>query len=238
MQDQLRKYLDGIFSPYEDLNEVKDLKEELFLDLSEKWVDLKAQGYGEAEAYRLTINSIGDVSEIIESITVKTRELQRKIGMDLSKTNLVNSDFQQVTVHDGKFNYSNLRGSDFSNADLTHSSFKCSDLRNVIFDGANLSHAKLTMADLTSASFNGCIFDQTDFSKSDVSGVSFDNQTFTGTNFNYTGLAKTSFRNAVFHNVLFKTNAKKAIFDGATMDKLTYALLKGSKADLRNVTVV
>ena len=33
-------------------------------------------------------------------------------------------------------------------------------------------------------------------------------------------------------------NVKKAIFDGATMDKLTYAVLKGSKANLTNVTVI
>ena len=34
------------------------------------------------------------------------------------------------------------------------------------------------------------------------------------------------------------TDAKKAIFDGATMDKLTYSVLKGSNANLANVTVI
>jgi hypothetical protein len=35
----------------------------------------------------------------------------------------------------------------------------------------------------------------------------------------------------------FKTDVRKAIFDGARMDKATYALLKGYKANLAQVTV-
>ena len=34
-----------------------------------------------------------------------------------------------------------------------------------------------------------------------------------------------------------RTAAKKAIFDGVTMDKLTYALLKSAKANVDNVTI-
>jgi uncharacterized protein YjbI with pentapeptide repeats len=70
-------------------------------------------------------------------------------------------------------------------------------------------------------------------------GVCFDNQTFIGTSFNNTALNGTSFKNSIFRNVSFKdVYAKKAIFDGATMDKLTYAVLKSNKADLTNVTVI
>jgi len=62
--------------------------------------------------------------------------------------------------------------------------------------------------------------------------------------FDKSSLAGTSFRNSVLRNVTFKisfktkSSIKKAIFDGATMDKLTYAVLKGYNADLTNVTVI
>ena len=59
-----------------------------------------------------------------------------------------------------------------------------------------------------------------------------------GTIFDYSALKKTSFRNTVLHNVSFKTNVKKTIFDGATMDKVTYAILKGYKADLSKVKII
>jgi len=47
-----------------------------------------------------------------------------------------------------------------------------------------------------------------------------------------------SFRNSVLQNVSFRNvKVQKAIFDGATMDKVTYAALKGYSAKLTNVTV-
>jgi hypothetical protein len=42
----------------------------------------------------------------------------------------------------------------------------------------------------------------------------------------------------VLNNVTFHhSKVKHTIFDGATMDKITYALLKGVGANLTNVTV-
>ncbi|WP_409275007.1 pentapeptide repeat-containing protein [Neobacillus sp. SCS-31] len=238
MSEKLKTYLDGIFSPYEDIKAIKEIKQELYQNLLEKMDDLKKEGLPEEIAYHKTIDSIGDISEIVEAIHDKTRELQQRAGMDLSKSNMPNSDFSAVKVHDGKFNYSNLQGSDFTGSDLSNSTFKCSNLDKAIFDRANLRGAKLNKSNLDGASFKEAILDDTDFSYSNLSGVCFDNQTFNGTIFNDAGLKGTSFKNAVFRNVSFKTNVKKAVFDGATMDKLTYAILKGNKANLDNVTVV
>lgn len=237
MNERLRRYLDSVFSPYEDLKQIQELKEELLYDLQEKLSDLKKEGYDDEAAYLLTIESIGEISELIESINSQTVQLQQKVGMDFSKSNLENSDFKSTSVHDGQFNYSNLKGSDFSYSDLTNSSFKCSSLDQVNFTGANLSGAQIVKSSARKAIFTDCIFENTSFKSSDFSGVSFDNLTFNGVVFDYAGLRKTSFRNAVFNNVSFKTDVKKTIFDGATMDKLTYALLKSYKADLSNVTV-
>ena len=279
MSKKLNKYLDGVFSLYEDSQVVKELKEELFNNLQEKLNDLKNQGYDDEAAYSMTIGSIGDISELIESIAAKTRELQQMGRKDFSNINLQNSDlkgvkvhkgkfnasalkesdfsdsdltsssfkssdlqnsdFKRVNVHDGEFNASGLEGSDFSGSDLTNCSFKCCNLTNVRFDDANLFGAKIIKSALKGASFKSCVLDNTTFSSSDLAGVCFDNQTLIGTIFNCTGLKATSFKNVIFRNVYFKNaEVKKAIFDGATMDKLTYAVLKGSNANLTNVTVI
>ena len=63
MNEKLMKYLDGVFSPYEDERAVKELKEELFADLQEKFSDFKNQGYDDETAYNMTIDSIGDIKE-------------------------------------------------------------------------------------------------------------------------------------------------------------------------------
>lgn len=288
MNEKLLKYLDGVFSPYVELQTLKDLKEELYVILLEKLSDFKNKGYDDETAYRMTIDSFGDIKEIIESISDKTKELKQRVRNDLSMTNLKDSDLKGVTVNEGKFDASDLRGSDFSTSGLLQSSYKCSDLRdvkfdgadltgaiynmsdlnnvnlvganltrakfimsdirNVCFDGANLTEAKFNMSDVRNAGFKNCIFDNTEFKTCDLSGVCFDNLVFNNTAFNKTALAGASFRNAILRNVsfkgcfkrYFKINAEKEkiIFDGATMDKLTYAVLKGAKADVSNVTVI
>jgi uncharacterized protein YjbI with pentapeptide repeats len=52
------------------------------------------------------------------------------------------------------------------------------------------------------------------------------NKKLYGTIFHHNGMKGTSFRNAVLMSVTIKSDVKKVIFDGASMDKLTYALLK------------
>lgn len=238
MNEKLKRYLDDVFSKYEDLTPIRELKDELYQDLQEKMNDLQSEGYDEEAAFHRTVDSIGEISELIETIHAKTRELQQIVGMDLSKSNLQKSDFKSVSIHGGKFNYSNLQESDFSYSDLTICTFKCSNLDNSKFDGANLTGAEFNKSNLKGASFKGAILDNTVFKYSELAGVCFDNQTLEGTVFDYSGLRGTSFRNAVFRNCSFKTDVKKAIFDGARMDKVTYAILKGYKANLANVTVI
>lgn len=238
MNDKLKKYLDSVFAQYEDLRQIRELKNELYNDLQEKLKDLKDEGLGEEAAFQKTIDSIGDISELVETIQAKTRELQQRVGMDLSTSNLQNSDLRSQVIHKGKFNYSNLQGSDFSDSDLADSIFKCSNLDNSKFDRTNLIGAEFNKSNLKGASFKGAVLDHTVFKHSELSGVCFDDLTFEGTNFDYSSLRGTTFRNAVFKNVSFRTDVKKAVFDGATMDKVTYAILKGYKANLANVTVI
>lgn len=238
MTDRLKEYLDKMFTSYPELKPMEELKAELLQNLREKMSDLKSEGYDEERAFQMTIHSIGDLSELIEGVSDGTRQLQQMVSMDLSMSNLVGSDLSSIAVHDGKFNYSNLKGSDFSDADLSDSTFKASNLENVKFDRANLSQTKFIASNLEGASFDGSTLDGTDFTASSLSGVSFDGMKLTGTIFNKTGLKGTTFRNATLTHVSFKTDVKKAVFDGAITDKLTYAVLKGYGAKLENVTVI
>jgi len=47
------------------------------------------------------------------------------------------------------------------------------------------------------------------------------------------------FKNAILRSVSFEnTNVKKAHFDGAVMDKLTYAVLQSLGTELKIITVI
>jgi uncharacterized protein YjbI with pentapeptide repeats len=75
-----------------------------------------------------------------------------------------------------------------------------------------------------------------------------DGQTFIGVRFEKAALSGVSFKGAIFKNVSFHPGftltkkyyrmIKAICFDGATMDKLTFAQLKGMGAALSKVAVI
>ncbi len=288
MNEKLNQYLNGVFAPYDGVKSVNELKADLFSDLQERFRDLKAEGKDDETAFKMTIDSIGDIEQTVLEVANLSRTLERQVLTNFSASNLPKSDFAGVTAHKGKFEASALQGSDFSNADLTGSSFKSSDVRDANFDGTNLTDCILSINDLTDVSFNktilvrtefnmsglerakfsdvklidvkftmtdlretifeNCIFNGVDFKYCDLRGLCLDGLTFIGVKFDRSELKEVSFKGAILKNVSFfpafaLTNkyyrAIKAIcFDGAMMDKLTYATLKGLEVDLSKVTVI
>ncbi|ANE45933.1 pentapeptide repeat protein [Paenibacillus swuensis] len=287
MNQKLNNYLNGVFTPYDGVKSVTELKADLLSDLQERFNELKAEGKDDETAFQMTIESIGDIEQTILEVANLSRSLERQVVTNFSASNLAQSDFAGVTAHKGQFNASALRGTDFAGADLTGSSFKSSDMREANFDGANLTDCHLSSLDLSNASFHesilvrtnfsssglegsqfkgvklrdvtlsktdltktifeNCTFDGVDFKHCDLSGQRFDGQTFIGVKFDKSAVNDVSFRGATLKNVSFQaffslTNKyyrgiKTICFDGAFMDKLTYASLKGMGADLSKVTV-
>jgi uncharacterized protein YjbI with pentapeptide repeats len=288
MNQKLTNYLNGVFTPYDGVKSVTELKADLLTDLQERYRELKAEGKDDETAFTMTVESIGDIEETILEVANLSRSLERQVLTNFSASNLAKSDFAGVIAHKGQFNASALRGSDFAGADLTGSSFKSSDVREANFDGANLTDCNLSALNLANASFNksilvrtnysasgldgakftgvkltdvtftttdlkktifeNCIFDGVEFKASDLSGLCFDGQTFIGVKFDKSALNEVSFRGATLKNVSFQAffsltnkyyrSIKTICFDGAMMDKLTYAALKGMEADLSKVTVI
>ncbi len=178
-------------------------------------------------------------------------------GSDFAGADLTGSSFKASDVREANFDGANLTDCSFYAMDLEGASFNRSILVRTIFstlglDGATFSDAKLvdvklTLTDLRKTTFERCIFDGVDFKYSDLRGMRLDGQTFIGVKFGAAALEEVTFRGATLKNVSFTPpwsltkkyyRAIKTIhFDGATMDKLTYAGLRGLGADLSNVTV-
>lgn len=179
-------------------------------------------------------------------------------GSDFSGADLTGSSFKGSDVREANFEGANLTDCSLSALDLSNASFNKtilvrtnfskSGLDGAKFTGVRLTDVTLTLTDLRKTVFEGCLFEGVDFKYSDLSGQNFDGQTFIGVKFEKAALTEASFKGATLKSVSFQpgfTLAKKyyrmiktICFDGATMDKLTYALLKGMEADLSKVTVV
>jgi uncharacterized protein YjbI with pentapeptide repeats len=179
-------------------------------------------------------------------------------GFDFGNADLTGSSFEVIDAREANFDGANLTDCNFSVTDLTDASFRKSILvrttlstsgQGAKFIDVKLIDVKLTKTDLRTTIFENCIFNGVDFNYCDLRGICFDGQTFIGVKFDKSTLNDVSFRGATLKNVSFilpfsVTNksyrAMQTIrFDGATMDKLTYAALKGLRViDLSKVTII
>lgn len=179
-------------------------------------------------------------------------------GANFAGADLTGSSFEVLDAREANFDGANLTDCDFSITDLTGASFRKSILvrttlnmsgQGAKFIDVNLVDVNLTKTDLRNTIFENCVFNGVDFNYCDLQGICFDGQTFIGVKFNKSSLKDVSFRGSSLKNVSFSlpfslTNKshlaiKTICFDGATMDKLTHAALKGLRViDLSKVTVV
>jgi uncharacterized protein YjbI with pentapeptide repeats len=175
--------------------------------------------------------------------TVMNKQTTSSInGVNLSASNLAQSDLAGVTAQHGNFKGSALRGTDFTGADLAGSSLRGSDVREANFAGANLTDCDLSSLDLTHAIFSEAILVRTNFSKSGLSGARFIDIKLADVNFKSTDLRQTTFQNCTFRNVDFSSaDLSGQSFDGQTFLDVTFDLpaLKGVSfqgATLKNVS--
>ncbi len=172
-------------------------------------------------------------------------------GADLTGSSFYGSDvreanFDRANLTDCNFSASDLVGANFREAILVRTTFSTAGLVGAQFIGVKLTDVKFNYTDLRKTIFEGCTFLGVDFHYSDLSGQRLDGQTFLGIKFDLPALKDASFQGATLRNVAFRPvgiwSLKRAIqsihFDGALMDKLTYAALKGIGADVSKVTVL
>ncbi len=78
MKDKLAEYINTIFADAERNHpgnpKLADLKEEMLQNLNEKYDDLIANGKSPAAAYNIAVSSIGDISDLLESVCGPTPE--------------------------------------------------------------------------------------------------------------------------------------------------------------------
>lgn len=174
-------------------------------------------------------------------------------GADLSGSSFTGSDmretrFRGTNLTDCTFSALDLSDADFHETILLRTGFHATELKGATFSHAKLVDVKLTATNLTRTIFKHCSFTGVDFKASDLSGMCFDDQTFTDVKFDNAALNAASFKGATLKNVSFRptfalTNRyyktlKTIYFEGARMDKLTYAALKGVGVDLSKVVTL
>ena len=74
MKEKLKDYIEMIFADAPDCLRTRELKEEMYANVCDKYDDLIAEGKSPAAAYNISIASIGDISDLLDSIREEERE--------------------------------------------------------------------------------------------------------------------------------------------------------------------
>ncbi|EJL71422.1 pentapeptide repeat-containing protein [Chryseobacterium populi] len=169
-------------------------------------------------------------------------------GSSFKGSNMQKTDFKETNLTDCSLSANNLTDTIFNKTILVRTEFHASELTNAEFTDVKLIDVKFTATDLKETIFKNCEFKGVHFKSADMSGMCLDGQVFIDVKFDNAALNEASFKGATFRNVSFRptfalTNRyyktlKTICFEGAMMDKLTYAALKGLGVDLSKAMTI
>jgi uncharacterized protein YjbI with pentapeptide repeats len=260
MEEKLRQFLDKTFAPYGNFPSRVDVTKELLANLLEKYQNLKEDGMSDEQAYQTTVDSFGDVEEIMEQLPhgKKQQEAAPEPGLSLrqtlkktfrqAKAMMGISKFGAVALQQADLSDSNLAGENFSYSALTETVFDRSDLRKATFSaaaltgasfaGANVSGATFAASALQNATFIGADLTGTKFQASALKGATFKDTTLVNTDFHYSDLGGVSF-DGKLDGVMFNgASLKETSFQNATLREVSfhhaevkYAIFDGAKMD-------
>jgi uncharacterized protein YjbI with pentapeptide repeats len=166
-------------------------------------------------------------------------------GGKFKSSDLAQTNFDGANLTDAILTTAEMKGSTFRRARLVRTDFSMSGLHDVEFTDAALTDVLFRKTDLRRTIFDRCTFMGVDFSYSDLRALNFDGESFTGVKFDRAALEGVSLRGALLRDCSFRGGWSKKYykalrtvnFDGARMDKLTYAALKSFGVEPSNVTV-
>ena len=87
MKTRLKDYIEMIFSDAPVCARTEELKEEMYANVCDKYEDLIAEGKSETAAYNACVASIGDISELIDSIREEQKDYTDESELDGEKEN-------------------------------------------------------------------------------------------------------------------------------------------------------
>lgn len=232
MNNKINIYVNNLFAPYEEVSGVIELKQDLMVDLQERYQELLQEGKDEEIAVNETIISIGDIEETIKEMANHAQTDEKSLKLEFNASALEGSDFANVTMRDGKLNASDLKDADFTNAKLHGCTFKSSNLQGAKFDSANLTQCNFSVSALNNVSFVNTILDGTTFSKSGMDDAVFKNSKIINVDFSVMDLRKVKFVGCTIDGGSFQNSD----LTGQSFDQQMIKNIQIGKAALKNAS--
>ncbi len=162
----------------------------------------------------------------------------KRRSWDMSRENLVDTDFSGLKNLHEKFASSNMQRCLFVGSDLSGLLLKSNNVESCDFSGSDISRSKIQSSNLSNNTFNGCSLIETEFLRSYVEGCDFSDSDFTGVELKSGGFGNNTVTGAVWNRTSFRSmHIADVVFEG-TIEECLFENCGFSGVIFRNATLI
>lgn len=150
---------------------------------------------------------------------VISQKQSNKPNWDMSKLNLVDSDFSGLKNLHEKFSSSNMQKCLFIGSNMSGLLLNNNNVDGCDFTDSDISNSKIQSSNLGGNLFKNCSLKETEFLKSNIHACDFSDADFTKTSFKYSNFMKNTISNAKWNNTSFiEMQIQDVVFEGTLED--------------------
>lgn len=163
---------------------------------------------------------------------LSTGKQKKNPGWDMSKLNLVDSDFSGLKNLHKNFGSSNMLNCKFIDSEMSGLLLKNNNVEKCDFSGSDISKSHILNSNLANNKFNDCSLKETEFSGSYIKNCDFTGADFTGAEIKSGGLEKntvtntlwnhTTFTDTYFGDITFEGSLEECSFENCGFKKVKF----------------
>jgi len=139
----------------------------------------------------------------------------KKLNWDMSKLNLVDSDFSGLKNLHEKFSSSNMQRCLFIGSNMSGLLLNSNNVEGCDFTDSDISNSQIQSTNLGNNIFKNCSLKETEFLKSNINACDFSDADFTKTTFKSSNFMKNTIANAKWNSTSFiEMQIQDIVFEG------------------------
>jgi uncharacterized protein YjbI with pentapeptide repeats len=167
-----------------------------------------------------------------------TEKQKKNLNWDMSKLNLVDSDFSGLKNLHEKFSSSNMQRCQFIGSEMSGLILKNNNVDHCDFSNSDISKSHIQQSYLANNQFKDCSLNETEFTGSYINNCDFSGSDFTGVKVKSGGLENNTYTNTVWeHTTFIDTQLINTVFEG-TMKDCTFENCSFTKVKFQDATLI
>ncbi len=165
-------------------------------------------------------------------------EQRKEQSWDMSRENLVDTDFSGLKNLHEKFSSSNMLRCLFTGSDMSGLLLKSNNVNSCHFSGSDISSSQIQNSNLSGNSFKDCSLKEAEFSRSFIEGCDFSGADFTGVKLRSGGFGKNTVVNTVWNRTSFHAMyVADLVFEG-TLENCFFENCSFARVTFQNATLI